>query len=99
MAVDKSMMTRLTHAGGSDFVKKVQRGVSVPQVAPIYMSSVFAFDDVASLDAVYEQEADGYFQILTNNNLIYAGRIPFPDNSLAMSENDVRNSFKLITQE
>ena len=60
MAVDKSMMTRLTHAGGSDFVKKVQRGVSVPQVAPIYMSSVFAFDDVASLDAVYEQEADGY---------------------------------------
>ena len=46
-----------------------------------------------------EQEADGYFQILTNNNLIYAGRIPFPDNSLAMSENDVRNSFKLITQE
>lgn len=46
-----------------------------------------------------EQETDGYFQILTNNNLIYAGRIPFPDNSLAMSENDVRNSFKLITQE
>ena len=60
MADAKGMMTRLTHSGGSDFAQKVQRGVSTPQVFPIYMSSVFAFDDVESLDAVYEQQADGY---------------------------------------
>ena len=47
-----------------------------------------------------EEEPNGeYFKILDNNNLVYAGRIPSPDNSLAMSENDVRNSFKLLTQE
>jgi methionine-gamma-lyase len=33
---------------------------SVPETFPIYLTSVFAFDDVPSLDAVYEREAEGY---------------------------------------
>lgn len=60
MADHKSMMTRVTHAGGADFAKKLAKGVSVPKVLPIYMSSVFSFDDVQTLDAVYENEAEGY---------------------------------------
>lgn len=46
-----------------------------------------------------QSEDSEYFKILDSNNLVYAGRIPSPENSLTMSENDVRNSFKLLTQE
>lgn len=42
---------------------------------------------------------EGYFKLLDSNNLVYAAQIPAPESSLAMSENDVRNSFKLLTQE
>lgn len=45
-----------------------------------------------------EDETD-YFKILDSNNLVYAGRLPSPESSLSMTENDVRNSFKLLTQE
>lgn len=57
---EKGMMTRLTHAGDAKFAKKVANSVSVPKVMPIYMSSVFSFDDVPSLDAVYEGTVRGY---------------------------------------
>ncbi|MEL7622134.1 MAG: aminotransferase class I/II-fold pyridoxal phosphate-dependent enzyme [Clostridiales bacterium] len=57
---EKGMMTRLTHAGETEFAKKMAAGVSTPKVLPIYLSSVFSFDDVPSLDAVYENEAEGY---------------------------------------
>lgn len=56
----KSLMTRVTHSGEVEFAKKLAKGVSFPKVLPIYMSSVFSFDDVPSLDAVYNEEAEGY---------------------------------------
>lgn len=57
---ESHMRTRLVHGGDQELAKKLQEGVSVPKVLPIYMSSVFSFDDVPSLDAVYANEADGY---------------------------------------
>ena len=42
---------------------------------------------------------EGYFKLVDSNNLVYAARLPSPESSLSMSENDVRNSFKLLTQE
>ncbi|MBR5474441.1 MAG: PLP-dependent transferase [Lachnospiraceae bacterium] len=53
-------MTRLTHAGENAMAKSVAKSVSVPKVMPIYMSSVFSFDDVETLDAVYDGTAHGY---------------------------------------
>ncbi len=64
---NKHIKTRLAHAGDHDLAKKIASGVSVPKVLPIYMSSVFSFDDVPSLDAVYAGEADGYvYSRMTN---------------------------------
>jgi len=57
---EKGLMTRLTHAGETAFAKKMAESVSTPKVLPIYLSSVFSFDDVPSLDAVYENQAQGY---------------------------------------
>jgi len=63
----KGMMTRLTHAGENAIAKKTAASVSVPKVIPIYMSSVFSFDDVDSLDAVYAGTAQGYvYSRMTN---------------------------------
>lgn len=57
---EKHISTKLVHTGEAQLAKRVYQGVSVPKVLPIYMSSVFSFDDVPSLDAVYNGEADGY---------------------------------------
>lgn len=57
---EKGMMTRLTHAGENKIAKEVAKTVSVPKVMPIYMSTVFSFDDVSTLDAVYDGTAKGY---------------------------------------
>ena len=57
---EKNITTKLLHAGENTLAKKINTGVSVPKVIPIYMSSVFSFDDVPSLDAVYAGEANGY---------------------------------------
>ena len=57
---EKGLMTRLTHAGENAMAKSVAKSVSVPKVMPIYMSSVFSFDDVETLDAVYDGTAHGY---------------------------------------
>lgn len=51
----KEFMTKLSHLGN-----KIPESVSPPKVLPIYMSSVFAFDDVETLDAVYAKEEKGY---------------------------------------
>ncbi|MBQ9972595.1 MAG: aminotransferase class I/II-fold pyridoxal phosphate-dependent enzyme [Firmicutes bacterium] len=56
----KHLRTRLAHTGDVGIAKKIHAGVSVPKVLPIYMTSVFSFDDVPTLDAVYEGNADGY---------------------------------------
>lgn len=64
---ESHMRTKLAHTGDLKLAKKIQSSVSVPKVLPIYMSSVFTFDDVPSLDAVYAGEADGYvYSRMTN---------------------------------
>ena len=57
---ETDITTKLVHAGENALAKKIAAGVSVPKVLPIYMSSVYSFDDVPSLDAVYAGEAGGY---------------------------------------
>ena len=56
----KGLRTRLVHSGENSFAKKTAKSVSLPKVMPIYMSSVFSFDDVESLDGVYEGRESGY---------------------------------------
>lgn len=51
----KSFATKLTHLG-----EKSPASVSSAKSIPITMSSVFTFDDVETLDAVYEGNAKGY---------------------------------------
>ena len=58
--MEKGLSTKLIHAGESEFAKKVAASVSQPKVMPIYMSSVFSFDDVPTLDAVYDGTQEGY---------------------------------------
>ena len=55
----KSLQTTMVQAGIHS-LDEMPDYVSVPKVPPIYMSSVFSFDDVPSLDAVYAKEAPGY---------------------------------------
>ena len=43
---ESHMRTKLAHTGDLELAKKIQSSVSVPKVLPIYMSSVFTFDDV-----------------------------------------------------
>ena len=63
----KGLATRMIHAGENEIAKKVAQSVSVPKVMPIYMSSVFSFDDVASLDAVYDGTQPGYVYTRMSN--------------------------------
>jgi methionine-gamma-lyase len=56
----EGLRTKLAHGGGAQIAKKIARSVSLPKVLPIYMSSVFSFDDVPSLDAVYDGTTEGY---------------------------------------
>lgn len=56
----KQLSTTLIHTGEVEYAKKMAKQVSQPKVLPIYMNSVFSFDDVEVLDAVYEQRAEGY---------------------------------------
>ncbi|MEE1013371.1 MAG: aminotransferase class I/II-fold pyridoxal phosphate-dependent enzyme [Clostridia bacterium] len=57
---EKQIATRLIHTGDGQDYKKYADYKSVPEVLPIYRTSVFAFDDVPSVDAIYEKEADGF---------------------------------------
>ncbi|SHH16962.1 cystathionine gamma-synthase [Anaerosphaera aminiphila DSM 21120] len=58
--MEKGFRTEILHSGESEFAKKIAQSVSVPKVVPIYMSSVFSFDDVPSLDGVYAGTEKGY---------------------------------------
>ncbi len=51
----KEFATKLTRMGG-----KMKESVSPPKVLPIFMNTVFSFDDVETLDAVYAKEEMGY---------------------------------------
>ena len=55
-----NLNTRLNHTGDGQFYKQVAQSSSVPEVLPVYRTSVFAFDDVPSVDRIYEGEDDGY---------------------------------------
>jgi methionine-gamma-lyase len=56
----KELSTRLIHTGDAKFAAKVAKMKSLPETMPIYHSSVFAFDNIDDVDAIYEKEADGY---------------------------------------
>lgn len=58
--MSKHIQTDLIHAAGHETAKKIAKSVSTPKVLPIYMTSVYNFDDVDSLEAVYGGEANGY---------------------------------------
>lgn len=56
----KNLQTTLIHTGDNAMAKNAAASVSVPKVLPIHMTSVYSFDDVESLDAVYAGEQRGY---------------------------------------
>ena len=56
----KSTSTKLLHTGDAKFAEKTARMAPLPEVMPIYQTSVFAFDNIADVDAIYEKESDGY---------------------------------------
>jgi methionine-gamma-lyase len=58
----KHFATKLIH-WGEKYAESVSRSKSIP----IVMTSVFSFDDVESLDAVYEGEANGYIYTRNGN--------------------------------
>ena len=61
--------TSTIHAGGIDLAKKLNESVSVPKVLPVYMTSVFSFDDVPALDRAYEQPDGNYvYSRMSNPN-------------------------------
>lgn len=45
------------------------------------------------------QKNKGYTKILEQNNIIYAAACPQPFNTLSMNMNDIKNSFRLISQD
>lgn len=57
---EKNLSTQLIHTGDGQDYKTIGKYASVPEVLPLYLTSVFAFDDVPSVDAIYEKEAEGY---------------------------------------
>ena len=56
----ENLQTSLLHTGDGQFYKRANKYSSVPEVLPVYRTSVFAFDDVPSVDRIYEGEDDGY---------------------------------------
>lgn len=58
----KHIASKLIHSG-----EKYAESVSRSKTIPIVMTSVFSFDDVESLDAVYEGEANGYIYTRNGN--------------------------------
>ena len=57
---EQSINTCLAHAGDGQAEKEIRTYSSVPEVLPVYMTSVFAFDNVADVDDIYEGKARGY---------------------------------------
>jgi methionine-gamma-lyase len=69
-ANEKNFSTKLIHTGNGQICKALGKSASVPEVFPIYQTSVFTFDDVPSLDAVYEHEEEGYvYSRMANPNM------------------------------
>jgi len=60
--MDKTFASHLIHTGS-----RVGRSVSHSKALPIYQTSVFSFDDVESLEAVYDGKAPGYIYTRNGN--------------------------------
>ena len=63
----KELSSILAHAGDGQPEKQLKRQSSIPEVFPIYLTSVFAFDDVKSVDDIYDGLADGYIYTRISN--------------------------------
>ena len=57
---NQKLATLLNHTGDGQYYKKITATGSVPEVMPIYLNSVFAYDNVPSVDNIYEGVNDGY---------------------------------------
>ncbi|GHV40647.1 methionine gamma-lyase [Synergistales bacterium] len=57
---NKKLSTNLIHNGDGQLCHKLAGMSSVPETFPIYLTSVFAFDDVPPVDAIYEHKSDAY---------------------------------------
>jgi methionine-gamma-lyase len=72
----RKLSTELIHTGDGQACKEIRKTASVPETFPLYLTSVFAFDDVPSVDAVYEHEAEGYiYSRMANPNMDAVSRI------------------------
>ena len=56
----KHLGSRLIHSGEAAFTKRMSKAVSQPKNMPLYLSSVYSFDDVDALEAAYEDSNAGY---------------------------------------
>ena len=73
---ERNISTELIHTGSGQDYKDIGKSASVPETLPVYMTSVFAFDDVPSVDAIYEGEAEGYiYSRMKHPNTDAAGKI------------------------
>jgi methionine-gamma-lyase len=63
----KDLSTKLIHTGDGQFCKDLAKTSSVPETFPIYLTSVFAFDDVPSVDAIYERGDTSYIYSRMSN--------------------------------
>ena len=59
MACD-GMSSRLIHNGDGQFQRRLAASASLPETFPLYLTSVFTFDDAEAVDAIYEKKAEGY---------------------------------------
>ncbi|MCY6485775.1 aminotransferase class I/II-fold pyridoxal phosphate-dependent enzyme [Clostridium aestuarii] len=60
--MQKNIMTRLVRLG-----EKSPKSASIPKTAPIYMTSSFSFDDVETLEEIYNGENTGYIYSRISN--------------------------------
>lgn len=73
---EKELSTRLIHTGDGQDYRKLSSYQSVPEVLPVYLTSVFSFNDVPSLDDIYEGKSEGYvYTRMRHPNTDAVGRI------------------------
>lgn len=64
---EKKLATRLIQTGEHRMAAKLAAARSYPKTLPIYLSSVFAFDDVEALEAAYADSEAGYIYTRMGN--------------------------------
>jgi methionine-gamma-lyase len=63
----KEFSTNLIHSGTGQFTKKPGLKASVPESLPVYLTSVFTFDDVPSLDTIVDEGGYNYSRCANPN--------------------------------